>query len=488
LSLLHRVVEACPDALQAFRTEFLDAPDKFFLESSVVRPGLSRFSFMGDAGGPLGEVITYDMHAQEATITRAGTRAVMAVDSVFDLLKARLAEMQLDCPPDLPFAFNLGYVGFLGYELKGETIGSKAHRAGTHDAAFILATRLIAFDHVERRCHLLHLQTDAASAAQAQAWFDATAHRLQSAPADTARRQGPPPPPPIRLALPDVERWIARHARMRHDKAAYIERIEDALREIVDGGTYEVCLANMVEFTLEDSPFELYRAMRQLTPAPHAAYFACGDFHLLSSSPERCVRVDRQRQVEARPIKGTRPRGSTWAEDLAHAEQLRDSEKDRAENLLVVDLLRSELGQVCELGSVHVPRLFDLETYSHVHQLVSTVRGQLKPRMSVVDCVRAVFPGGSTTGAPKKRTMEIIDRLEEGPRGSYCGVLGWLSLGGACDFNVVIRSIAVEGRRARFGIGGAITALSDPEDEFVETMVKARGLVEAVECLRRAQA
>jgi para-aminobenzoate synthetase len=290
-----------------------------------------------------------------------------------------------------------------------------------------------------------------------------------------------------RMSLAEVERWIADNAVMRFGKEAYIRKIHESLVEIVNGESYEVCLTNLIDFSFEEPPFELYCVMRSLTPAPHAGYFRVGDFHLVSSSPERFLSVDRNGRAEAKPIKGTRPRGRTEDDDRKQAEELRANEKDRAENLMIVDLLRNDLGQVCTIGSVHVPKLFDIETYSHVHQLVSTIRGQLKPGVSAVECVRAVFPGGSMTGAPKKRTMEIIDRLEEGPRGVYSGAFGWFGLSGACDLNIVIRSVPIDRGHAWIGVGGAITALSDPNEEFAETIVKARGVVEAVEQLRRSR-
>ncbi|WP_169307461.1 aminodeoxychorismate synthase component I [Chitiniphilus eburneus] len=478
-----RTLDCCPDPLQVFKQEFLHAPSKFFLESSVVRPGFSRFSFMGDAAGRFGETIAYSIDDGLAVIEHGGERAVVHTPSVFELLKARLQQFRTELPADLPFAFNLGYVGLLGYELKGETIGNKAHRADTPDAVFLFATRLIAFDHAEQRCHLLHLIADEADRADAHGWFDDVAARLGMAGA-----AAPATPQGSRMTLPDVERWIADHAAIRHPKPAYLDKIQQALGEIVNGESYEVCLTNIIEFPFAESSFDLYCVMRQLTPAPHAGYFNVGDFHLVSSSPERFLSVDAQGQAEAKPIKGTRPRGRTPDEDRQQMDNLLGDEKDRAENLMIVDLLRNDLGQVCNLRSVHVPRLFDVESYSHVHQLVSTIRGQLKPGVSTVDCVRAVFPGGSMTGAPKKRTMEIIDRLEQGPRGSYSGALGWFGLCGACDFNIVIRSVTVDKGHARFGVGGAITALSDPESEFAETMVKARGVVEAVERLREVRA
>ena len=487
-----RMLDVCPDALATFERLFLDSPSKFLLESSVVAPGFSRFSFMGDAHGPLGQQITYDVRSREAAVEQGGIRQVVRAESLFDLLKTNLAERKAECVTDLPFGFNLGYAGVFGYELKGETIGARAHDSAAYDAAFIFATRLVVLDHLEHKSWLLFLTEDAEGLGDAIRWLDAAekvvwsmsprvlsaTHAGQTTGTGALRKS---------LTLRQVEQWIAGNAHLRHDRTTYIKKIEAAMREIGQGESYEICLTNLITFPFHDAPFELYRAMRELTPAPHAAYFDLAGFSLVSSSPERFLSVDRHRYAEAKPIKGTRPRGRTPDEDADYAEALRSSEKDRAENLMIVDLLRNDLGQVCTLGSVEVPKLFDLETYSHVHQLVSTVRGQLKDKVDTLDCLRAVFPGGSMTGAPKKRTMEIIDRLEEGPRGVYSGALGWLGLSGACDFSIVIRSVLIDRGVAQLGVGGAITALSDPAEEFDETIVKARGVVEAIEHLRAAQ-
>jgi para-aminobenzoate synthetase len=484
MDLTVRVLEFCPDPVDLFRAEFLASDSKFLLESSVVTPGFSRFTFLGDAGGPLGEVIRYDADTRRAIISAGGETEVEETE-FFSLLKRRLEGLAMPRPATLPFDFNLGYVGFLGYELKAQTAGSPAHRSGTLDAAMIFASRLIAIDLLDRRCYLIHLVTDSASRAAADEWCERIAtwvdeHRPEvERPAAAATQRK-------RLSLEQVEGWIGRHARMRHSKGSYLEKISASLREIVRGETYEVCLTNLIELPFNEDPFELYCVMRELSPAPHAAYLSVPDFHIVSASPERFLSIDRQGRAEAKPIKGTRPRGRTPEEDRAQVERLRKHEKDRAENLMLVDLLRNDLGQVCEIGSVSTPNVFVVESYSHAHQLVSTVRGRLKPGVSAIDCVRAAFPGGSMTGAPKKRTMEIIDRLEGGPRGAYSGALGWFGLCGACDLNIIIRSVAIDGRRARFGVGGAITALSDPEEEFAETMVKARGVVEAIAQLRGA--
>ncbi len=490
LQIQCRALDICPDALHAFRRVFLSSKSRFLFESSAVVPGFSRFTFMGDAHGPLGETVTYDLAARSVTIERGSGTEVARVDSLFGWLGDRLEARRVEAAPELPFDFNLGYAGVFGYEMKGETSGSRAWRSDTHDAAFIFATRLVAIDHLERKTWLLHLSGGAAGQAQADAWLERTQAALEASVSviDPAAFAAAPAPrseitPRRRLTLAEVEAWIAKHATMRHDRATYIAKIREALAEIVDGESYEICMTNLITFPFERAPFDLYRAMRELSPAPHAAYFDIGGFAHVGASPERFLCVDRHGHAEARPIKGTRPRGRDPEEDAALIADLAASEKDRAENLMIVDLLRNDLGQASRIGSVHVPKLFEVETYSHVHQLVSTIRGTLKAGVSGVDCLRAAFPGGSMTGAPKQRTMEIIDRLEQGPRGIYSGALGWFGLSGACDFNIVIRSVTLHDGRAQLGVGGAITALSDPAEEFDETIVKARGVIEAVERL-----
>ena len=206
-----------------------------------------------------------------------------------------------------------------------------------------------------------------------------------------------------------------------------------------------------------------------------------------TASPETLVEV-RDGRVITRPIKGTRPRGATPAEDERLRRDLLTRDKDRAENVMIVDLLRNDLNRVCAVGSVHVPRLLQVETYAPVHQLVSTVRGTLRPGLSAVDGVRACFPGGSMTGAPKVSTMRILDELEGGPRGVYSGALGWFSLTGAADLSIVIRTLVAAGDSVSFGVGGAVTALSDVDDEWVETVVKSRAMVTALRSTRARSA
>lgn len=492
-----RAIDTCPDPLDVFDVLFGESRNAFLLESSVVRDGFSRFSFFGDAGAPGAEVLRYDLATRKVEVETASGTSSGTVPNFFDFLADRIASCRIEGTDGLPFDFDGGYVGYLGYELKADSVGAHAHASDEPAAVFMFAGRFVAIDHVARRTYLVHLVSTGAGAAQAHSsaaardandWLEA-AERAVVRPTVAAETDVfAAAPRRARMSIEEVEAWIARHARIRHPRASYIDRIHDALKEIIDGETYEVCLTNTIEFTPDFDPLALYRVLRQCSPAPHAGFFRAGDLHLLSASPERFISVSRTRRVEAKPIKGTRPRGATPDEDRLQIDDLFGSEKDRAENLMIVDLLRNDLGRVCELSSVGVPKLFDVETYSHVHQLVSTITGTLKPGVSTVECVRTAFPGGSMTGAPKIRTMEIIDRLEAGPRGIYSGAFGWFGLSGACDLNIVIRSLVVLPGRARFGVGGALTALSDPDEEFVETMVKARNLIEAIECLREASA
>jgi para-aminobenzoate synthetase len=369
---------------------------------------------------------------------------------------------------DLPFDFDCGFVGYLGYELKADTEGDATHSSSMPDAFFILADRVLVFDHLERCTYLLCLH-DQDSADAGGAWLEEAAALLSDLPprAEDAEVLGLGVTPGATFTL-------------SRDRARYIADIERVKELLIAGETYEVCLTNKLHTDASPEPLPLYRRLRRVNPAPFSSFLRVGDAAVLSSSPERFLSIARDGWVEAKPIKGTAPRGATVDEDVAIAEELRTDEKSQAENLMITDLLRNDLGIVCEIGTVHVPHLMEVETYQTVHQLVSTIRGHLPADANAADCLRACFPGGSMTGAPKKRTMEIIDALEGESRGVYSGSIGYIGLGGAADFNIVIRTIVLDGESTTIGVGGAIVMQSDTEAEYEEILLKGRALMESI--------
>jgi para-aminobenzoate synthetase component 1 len=264
------------------------------------------------------------------------------------------------------------------------------------------------------------------------------------------------------------------------DRAGYEAAVRRAVEYVHAGDCFQVNLSQRLLAPLREHPLELYSRLRALNPAPFSAYFDLGAFQILSASPERFLRVDPDGGVETRPIKGTRPRGKTPAEDAALVRDLTTNPKDRAENVMIVDLLRNDIGKVCEFGSVRVPHVCEIETFRYVHHLVSEVRGKLKSGLGPLDLLAAAFPGGSVTGAPKVRAMEIIAELEPTARGPYCGCLGWIGFDGAMDTNILIRTFTAGRGWVQFPVGGGIVADSDPAREYEETLHKAAGLLRAL--------
>ncbi|MEV8552342.1 aminodeoxychorismate synthase component I [Streptomyces glaucescens] len=436
----------------------------FWLDSSLRDERRGRFSVMGDASGPLARVATADVWSRTVSVRSAagGEQSEDIIAGTFlQWLDRDLRAIEAQLPP-LPCDFALGWVGCLGYELKAECGGDLAHRSDDPDATMVFADRAVVLDHATGTTHLLALAEDGDEAA-ARAWLDTTARRLGT----LAGAVLPAPEPPA----PTGE------IRLRHDRDAYLRLIAECQEQIAAGETYEVCLTNMAQADGGIDPWHAYRLLRRTSPAPFAALLEFGGTSVLSTSPERFLRVGPDGLAESSPIKGTRPRGATPEEDAALVADLRGCEKDRSENLMIVDLVRNDLGRCAVPGSVKADEVFQVESYATVHQLVSTVRARLRPELSAVDCVRAAFPPGSMTGAPKIRTMRIIDRLETGPRGVYSGAIGYLSLSGAADLSVVIRTARVTADRVTYGVGGAVVALSDPEDEYEETAVKSAPLL-----------
>jgi len=429
-----------PDPLAAC-ARFTGLPQLVFLDSSA-RGALGRYSFL--TADPVALV-------GNDTDPLTGARTLLA-----PYARAPL--------PDLP-PFQGGIAGYVGYDWGAEQ--ERVRRPASTDreipdAALGLYDWVIAWDHLERggrggRAWIV------AWGPERLAWVR---ERL-SAPADTHRAVTPLPPPSS-----------VTSNFTRRDYEAGVAKIRDY---IAAGDVYQVNLAQRFRTPFTGAPLELYRRLRARSPAPFGAYLALGDVTIASISPERFLRLDAAtRAAEARPIKGTRPRGATPAEDAALAQALAASDKDRAENVMIVDLLRNDLGKVCRPGSVHVPELYALESHATVHHLVSTVRGTLADGTDAFDLLRAAFPGGSVTGAPKIRAMQIIAELERAPRGVYCGAIGYISATGAMDVNIPIRTVVLRDDVAGFHAGAGIVWDSDPAAEYDETLAKARALIDAL--------
>lgn len=317
------------------------------------------------------------------------------------------------------------------------------------------------------------------------AWDHAQGLAWVIGPADQAERlkaelEASPP-------LPDVD-W-GPTARFTPDQSAgdYQAAIGRVIDYIHAGDIFQANLSQRFQAMLPAglAPFMLYRRLRSLSPAPFAAFLGLGDGGaLLSASPERFLSLDGGGRVEARPIKGTRPRGATSDEDFFWAGQLRNSEKDRAENLMIVDLMRNDLSRVCEIGSVRVPELFSIERFASVHHLVSAVEGRLRPGLGPCDLLAATFPPGSITGAPKVRAMEVIAELEPVRRGPVFGAIGWIGWDGRMDSNVAIRTMTLSNGKVAVRAGGGIVAESDPLAEYEETLLKAGAMRNSLEGTR----
>ncbi|MCU1406105.1 MAG: aminodeoxychorismate synthase component [Glaciihabitans sp.] len=377
--------------------------------------------------------------------------------SMLDFLRAELAANTIE--PD-GVGFSLGWLGWLGYELRFETLGLERTRTSRYpDAAFVYLDRAIEFDHTTSTVSLI---------AVGEEWTDDLRLWRDSVISDLSTTSAPPALRRARATGADY--W-------RYSDEEYLAMIAACQAAIAEGEAYQLCLTT--EFRIEGTPDPLgsYRALRASSPSHHSALLRIGSISLLSASPEIFLSVSPDGVVESRPIKGTRPRGSTAEQDAVLRDELEGSDKERAENLMIVDLMRNDIARISEIGTVAVTSLLAVESYAQVHQLVSTVQGQLRSGLHAVDAVAACFPAGSMTGAPKRNATVILDGLEQRPRGIYSGAFGYFGLDGRVDLAMVIRSIVMDPHGATVGSGGGITALSDPAEELAEVQLKAAALL-----------
>ena len=468
LELRMRTIQGQAPTEYVYERLFADSDPSFWLDSADAPTWLAQCSYMGTTAGADRCFVSYDVDRGEVAVNRAGVETIEH-KSIFDYLDRELKRIAVDPPEGVDRGLIGGYVGYLGYELKADCGSTNVHSSDMPDAAMMLANRVVAVDHTKDITYVFALCRG--EDPEAELWLESTRDLIEEA-----------------IAKPPAERPLAPpsepggHVRFQSGRGRerYLSDIAKSQAELLAGESYEVCLTDQFSTDASPEPFDLYRQLRRSNASPFSAFLRCGDYAVVSSSPERFLSVDRQRQVMARPIKGTVSRVEDPDADRAVREELEGDEKTYAEHLMIVDLLRNDLGVVCDVDSVAVPDLMVVEPYATVHQMVSTIVGRLEDGRSAVDCVRATFPGGSMTGAPKERTMEIIDDLEEEARGVYSGSIGYFGADGSTDLNIVIRTIVMRPGRTTIGAGGAIVMQSDPEDEFDEILLKARAPMAAI--------
>lgn len=432
-----------------------DEPRAFWLDSALTGTAAGRWSYVGWLEPGDESVATFVRHGDP---------------SPFD----RLAALVGDCAPSEHEGppFTGGWVGYLGYA-SGD-LPAKPSDGAVPDALLMRVTRLLAFDHVQRRTYLIAATPGDVEdfARHVSARLDRCSTKRSPQPAPGEHPPGEHPP---REHLPPVRPAVVRQQPFGDYEPGFAE-VE---RELLAGNTYETTLSHTVTIEADRDPLSLYLRLRELNPAPYAAYLRHGEVCVLSSSPERFLCAGPDGRLETRPIKGTTPRGESIQDDALQRWRLGHEPKFLAENLMIADLLRNDLSRVCRPGTVQVSELMTVESYASVHQLVTTVVGQRRPELGVIDCLRALFPGGSMTGAPKRRTMEIIDRVEAAPRGVFAGTLGWIGDDGACELSIVIRTLVGTGSTWNLGVGGGIVVDSTAEEEYAETRWKSSKLIEA---------
>ena len=466
-------------------------PWSFLLDSARVDPRLGRFSFVGGDPAAVFSIRRQPNHTPDMpakiTVTQFRHRGGPSIEPparhtfLAEPIDALRRFVAWACPPtdtpdaDIPLPFRAGLVGTFGYEMlhfiENVPPAAPGDDIDVADCCLMLIDTVLAHDHQADRSYICALgagDTHADAKAQADAKIDVLRERI-------ARFEANPP------AKPAIVPTVKAPTGVYFDRTTYAELVQEGIDHIAAGDVFEICLTHRLQRRFAGDPWALYCHLRRINPAPFAAYLHMPNADVLCASPERFVKLDRDGWVEARPIKGTRPRGATPADDAKLHAELAASEKDRAENAMIVDLLRNDLGRVCRFGTVEVAEAMAVETYATVFQMVSTIRGQLAPGRDAIELLKACFPGGSMTGAPKVEAMKTISRHEPVTRGIYSGAIGYIDVRGAMDLNIVIRTIVLQAGQAYVNVGGAVVADSDPVGEYDETMHKARALLAALD-------
>jgi len=445
---------------------FKDKPYSFFLDSGMHPQRLGRYSFIGS-----NPFLVTKSYADRVNLLSGGSQKTEQ-GNPFDILHSLLEKYHLDCQQTLPFCG--GAVGYLSYDLCHfiERLPSTAiDDLKLPESYFAFYDTIMAFDNLLGKTYIVSTGFPELDEAQRQ---KRAAQRLEEMKEQLAD--------PISISAPEPSNSPALAETVLKCKFTpqdYLKAVAKTRDYIIAGDIFQANISQRFETELTIPPYELYRRLRQINPAPFASYLNFEDVVVVSASPERFLRLDGD-WVETRPIKGTRPRGKDATEDARLAQELTSSVKDRAENIMIVDLERNDLGRVCQFGTVRVTELAILETFPTVFHLTSTVVGKLRPNKNRLDLLKATFPGGSITGAPKVRAMEIIDEVEPTRRSVYTGAIGYFGFNGNLDINIVIRTFLTKGKQAYFQVGGGIVYDSDPEEEYQETLDKAKALIQAL--------
>jgi para-aminobenzoate synthetase component I len=467
-------------------------PYRLFLDSAARGTRLGRYSFL--TADPVAVVRSRGTHVECLDLI-AGITHVASGDAL-DAIRALVAPHAVEATAGLP-PFQGGAAGYVAYDW-GRVLerlpASRHDDLALPDVVVGVYDWVLAWDHDTSSAWLISTglpeTTPEARARRAAARASTVRERLRSTGsqqpiASVATSIATAAPAPHETSAPSFTVqggwWDSRLAlRSSFTHGGYLDAVARVREYIFAGDIFQANLSQRFDTTLNEPPWALYRRLRSQNAAPFAAYLDFPEAVVLSASPERFLRVDIAGHVETRPIKGTRPRGVGAEHDAALSLELAESDKDRAENLMIVDLMRNDLSRVCAPGTVRVPELFALERYATVQHLVSTVVGELAPGKDALDLLRAAFPGGSITGAPKLRAMEIIAELEPSARGVYCGTIGYWSVTGSLDCSIAIRTAVARAGRVYFSAGGGIVADSDLEQEYRETLDKARGMIDAL--------
>ena len=439
----------------------------FFLDSGMDPDKLGQYSFMG-----CDPFLVLSTRGNEGILTQ-GIAKARITGNPFDTLQRLLEIYRLDASPS-PVPFVGGAVGYFSYDLCHfieHLPETTADDLKLPECYFGFYDLVIAFDNLEGKRYVISSGFPELREAERMIRAAGRIAEIKTKLSDSCAKI------PVTPVSSPAKPAAALKSNFTHKR--YVDTVEKARQYIIDGEIIQVNLSQRFEAEISISPWELYRRLRQINPAPFAAYLGFEGVSIVSASPERFLRLQGD-TVETRPIKGTRPRGKTKMEDEALAAELLSSAKDRAENIMIVDLERNDLGRICRVGTIKVTELAVLETFPTVFHLTSTITGKLREDKNGIDLLKATFPGGSITGAPKIRAMEIIDELEPTRRSVYTGSIGYIGFNGDLDLNIAIRTFIVKEGRAYFQVGGGIVYDSNPEAEYQETMYKGQALIDAL--------